>query len=201
MGKIIVANIMSLDGKYEGPGRNVMALPMDGAFDKFNLEHIEEAKVVLLGGNSYRFFGSFWPAMADNPEATPTNRKFSQIYNQVQKIAVSTNLAETDFPEAWRTTSRIISKDIYSQITQLKQETKGDIVIFASHVMWNDLLKHGLIDELHFVVGNVVLGEKATPILQEAIAYDDPQLKLELQSAKACADSNNFELQYVVKFS
>lgn len=38
MRKLIVVNMMSLDGQNEGPGRNVMVMPMDGAFDTYNLE-------------------------------------------------------------------------------------------------------------------------------------------------------------------
>lgn len=66
MSKLIITNIMSLDGCYEGPGRNVMALPMDGAFDSYNLERMKAADTVLLGGNSYKLFSSFWPGMANN---------------------------------------------------------------------------------------------------------------------------------------
>lgn len=43
MRKLVVSNIMSLDGHFEGPGRNVMALPMDGFFDEHNLERLRTA--------------------------------------------------------------------------------------------------------------------------------------------------------------
>ena len=36
MRQVIVSNIMSLDGYYEGSGRNVMVLNMDEAFDAYN---------------------------------------------------------------------------------------------------------------------------------------------------------------------
>jgi hypothetical protein len=52
MRKLIVANIVSMDGYYEGPGRNVMLLPMDGAFDDYNLERMRAAGTVLLGHTS-----------------------------------------------------------------------------------------------------------------------------------------------------
>jgi hypothetical protein len=39
MRKLVVCNIMSLDGYYEGPDNNVMVLPMDASFDEYNLEH------------------------------------------------------------------------------------------------------------------------------------------------------------------
>ena len=40
MRQVIVSNIISVDGYYEGPGRNVMVLNMDEAFDAYNLERI-----------------------------------------------------------------------------------------------------------------------------------------------------------------
>ena len=198
MGKIIVANIMSLDGNYEGPGRNVMVLPMDPAFDAFNLEHMKAADVILLGENSYKFFGAFWPAVADNPEASETNREFSRRYNEIQKVVVSENITPADFPGAWKHTTKVLGDDVYGQLTKLKQETAGDIVIFASHVLWNDLLAHGLVDELHLVIGNVFLGKEGTPLFEQTIAYDDPKTKLELLDVKKCEGSNNFTVHYKV---
>lgn len=47
MRKLIVCNIMSLDGYFEGPGGNVMALPMDGFFDEL---HLMVGAAVLGGG-------------------------------------------------------------------------------------------------------------------------------------------------------
>jgi dihydrofolate reductase len=69
MRKLVVCNIMSLDGYDEGPGNNVMVLPMDASFDEYNLERIRAADAVLLGRTSYQAFSGFWPAMADNPDA------------------------------------------------------------------------------------------------------------------------------------
>jgi hypothetical protein len=52
MRKLIVSNITSLDGYYEGPGKNVMALPMDEAFDAYNAERLRTADT-LLGRTTY----------------------------------------------------------------------------------------------------------------------------------------------------
>jgi hypothetical protein len=59
MRRVIVSNIMSLDGYYEGPGRNVMVLNMDGAFDTYNVERIRTAGTVLLGRTSFEGFSSY----------------------------------------------------------------------------------------------------------------------------------------------
>ena len=43
MRKLIVCNIMSLDGYYTGPGNNVMVLPLDEAFDAYNAERLRRS--------------------------------------------------------------------------------------------------------------------------------------------------------------
>jgi hypothetical protein len=53
MRKLVVVNIMSLDGYVAGPGGNVMALPMDGFFDEHNLERLRAADTLLLGATTY----------------------------------------------------------------------------------------------------------------------------------------------------
>lgn len=62
--KLIVSNVMSLDGYYEGPGKNVMALfdyrrdcPADESFDVYNAERLRAADTLLLGRVSYESCG------------------------------------------------------------------------------------------------------------------------------------------------
>jgi len=200
MRKLIVANIMSLDGCYEGPGRNVMALPMDGAFDSYNLERMEAADTVLLGGDSYKLFSSFWPGMANNPDASPTHREFSKLYNKIDKVVVSNNLTSEKIVELWQDTTSIIGGDaVYDEIAKLKRKRGKDIVVYGSRILWNDLLAHGLVDELHFMVGNIVLGD-STPIFIEPIAYNDPKLSLQLIDSRKFKGSENLLVQYAVKY-
>jgi len=200
MRKLIVANIMSLDGCYEGPGRNVMALPMDGAFDSYNLERMEAADTVLLGGDSYKLFSSFWPGMANNPDASPTHREFSKLYNKIDKVVVSNNLTSEKIVELWQDTTSIIGGDaVYDEIAKLKRKRGKDIVVYGSRILWNDLLAHGLVDELHFMVGNIVLGD-STPIFIEPIAYNDPKLSLQLIDSSKFKGSENLLVQYAVKY-
>jgi len=61
MRKLIVTNIVSLDGYFEGPGGNVMALPMDHTFDAYCAERLRAADTLLLGQNTYQMFKGFWP--------------------------------------------------------------------------------------------------------------------------------------------
>ena len=67
MRKVIVNNIVSLDGYFADETGNPLALNMDAAFDRGNLESIESADLVLLGRNSFDGFSSYWPFVADAP--------------------------------------------------------------------------------------------------------------------------------------
>ncbi|WP_433204465.1 dihydrofolate reductase family protein [Nocardia sp. CA-107356] len=191
MRKLIAVNIMSLDGYYEGPGGNVMALPLDQSFDRTNLERIRSAEIVLLSGTSYTMFSGFWPTVEHDCGFSATNREFSKRYNVIDKLVVSDHaeLPAADHP--WAANTRIIPRaDAYATIAELKQERGGDIVVFASRILWNDLLKHGLVDELQLVVGSTTLGA-GTPIF----TGDHPALRR--VETRTFDDSDNILVRYV----
>jgi dihydrofolate reductase len=72
MAKLIVSNIVSLDGYIAGPGGNPAVLPMDQAFDAYNLERLRAAGTLVLGRKTFEMFRAFWPAVQHPPEAPPT---------------------------------------------------------------------------------------------------------------------------------
>src|SRR5512133_1369600 len=121
MRKLIVCAIMSLDGYYEGPGRNVMALPMDHTFDAYNAERLRAADTLLLGRNSYDGFRSFWPPVADDPGFTSDQREISRRNNEIVKVVVSDTLTpEQTAP--WRDSTRIVRRDeAHGAIADLKR--------------------------------------------------------------------------------
>ena len=74
MRKLIVCNIISVDGFYSGPNDDVMAMPFDVTFSDYNAERLRAADTLLLGRRSFEGFQSYWPSVADDVDAPPVER-------------------------------------------------------------------------------------------------------------------------------
>ena len=191
MRKLIVSNIVSLDGYFTAPGGNVMVLPMDAFFDAYNAERLRAADTLLVGRTSFEMFQGFWPAVKDDPNATAVNREISRLNGAIEKVVVSDSLTLTP-DEPWAD-SRVISRaDAHLQIDDLKRQSGGDIIVFGSHTMWSDLLASGLVDELHLMIGNVIVGG-GTPIFG-----DKPPVALTLIDTRRVDGSDNVLVRYAV---
>ncbi len=194
MRKLIVFNIVSLDGYFTGPENNVMALPMDGVFDAYCAERLRAADTLLLGRATYEGFKGFWPSVADDPSPqwTPTHREISRLDNAIDKVVVSDHLtAEETAP--WHNTRIIRRADAHAEIAALKRQSGKEIVMFGSHVLWNDLLTHDLVDELHLMIGNAIVGA-GTPIFT-----GEPAVSLGLIDIRKWETSDNVVVQYEIR--
>ena len=199
MRKLIVCNAVSLDGRYEGPDKNVMALfeyrwayPTEESFDAYNAERLRTADTLLLGRVSYEGFKSYWPPVADDPDATSLQREISRLDNAVDKVVVSDSLT-TQETEPWHNTRIIGRAEANEQIAELKRQAGRDILVFGSRTLWNDLLANDLVDELHLMIGPVLVGA-GTPIFD-----GKPPVSLRLIDTRTWDDSGNILVRYRVR--
>jgi dihydrofolate reductase len=114
------------------------------AWGKAALDDALGAQAWLLGRRSYDYFGERW-----RPRTGPLADKL----NSMPKYVVSSTLTE---PE-WNNTT-ILKGDVVTEVSKLKEELDGEIVIPASYQLGRTLIEHDLVDEVRLVVFPVVLG-------------------------------------------
>jgi dihydrofolate reductase len=154
MGKIIVSENVSLDGVIEDPagdegfrhGGWVGRIGGRGRDEAARVALAEalDTEAMLLGRRSYEFLAARWPsrtgALADRLNSKP-------------KYVVSSTLSDP----AWNNTS-VLSGDVVTEVSTLKQQLAGDIVVAASFQLVHTLLEHDLVDQLRLMIYPVVLG-------------------------------------------
>ncbi len=152
MGRLVVTEFVSVDGVFEDPGgaegyeHGGWTFEYDRGEDgnKFKLDELLEAQVQLLGRKTYEGFAAAWPSR-DGP--------FADKLNSDPKVVVSSTLTN---PE-WQNTS-VISGDVVAEISKLKAETDGVILVAGSGTLVATLLAADLVDELRLMVFPTILG-------------------------------------------
>jgi dihydrofolate reductase len=80
-------------------------------------------------------------------------RELADRLNSLPKYVVSSTLEDAKW-----TNATVLKGDVVDEVSKLKQELDGDIVIYASYQLGRTLIDHDLVDELRLVVFPVLLG-------------------------------------------
>jgi hypothetical protein len=86
MGKLIVSNLVSLDGYCAGPGGDLGALPMDAAFNAYNAERLRSADTLPLGRTTFSMFSAYWPTVAEDAGASPILRESACLNGAMNRV-------------------------------------------------------------------------------------------------------------------
>jgi dihydrofolate reductase len=186
--------MISIDGYTEGPGGNVMAMPMDLAFAEHNADRVRAAGHLLFGATSYHGMVQYWPQQVDNPNANAHDRYIASRYAGGIPITVVSDSLTRDDITVWAEQTTIVRRvDAHTAIQRLRNNTdEADVLIFGSRTLWTDLLAHGLIDELFIMVGaKVVAGD------HHAFAGLS-EIDLHLRDVRSWTDSSSVVLHYAV---
>ena len=188
--KLIVSNLISLDGFASGSGGDVMALPFDTTFSAYNLELMKAADTLVSGATTYRDFLSYWPSIADDPAQPEIERAISRRHRELEHLVISDTLT-ADETGPWRDNTMIVRRDeAHDTIARAKRDGGGPLVAFGSMTTWNGLLAAGLVDELHIMVGAGVLINGVHAFSRR------PPGPMRLTAARQLGDSNIALLRY-----
>ncbi|WP_227357135.1 dihydrofolate reductase family protein [Haladaptatus salinisoli] len=153
--KVVVSEYVSLDGVMEAPGGGeefehggwTFQFDRGPEGDEFKLEEVLESDALLLGRVTYEGFAAAWPSMTDD-------EGFADKMNSMPKYVVSTTLEE---PLEWNN-STLIKENVADEVSKLKQEPGGDILVYGSARLVHTLMQHNLVDEYRLMTFPIILG-------------------------------------------
>jgi dihydrofolate reductase len=161
MGRIVVTELVSLDGVSDDPagfedferggwtyeldsdGERVMLRGEGG--EEFNVAEARDSAALLLGRKTYEGFAVIWPQQEGRPLA--------DILNRMPKYVLSSTLEDAE----WDNTI-VLSGELTKEVERLKREIDGEILVYGSTQLVQALIEQGLVDELRLMVHPVVVG-------------------------------------------
>jgi dihydrofolate reductase len=153
MGRIVASENVSLDGVIQDPagdegfrhGGWVGLIKDSPELNQLALDEALGAEALLLGRRSYEWFAARWPSRSG---------ELADRLNSLPKYVVSSTLRDPD----WNN-STVMTGDASDEVSKLKQELDGEIVVPASFQLLRTLIEHDLVDELRLKVFPIVLGD------------------------------------------
>ncbi|MFH0976307.1 MAG: dihydrofolate reductase family protein [Spirochaetota bacterium] len=167
MRKLIMWNVISLDGCFEGEKAwdlDFHDLAWGKELEDFSIEQLKSADMLVFGETTYKGMADYW---------TKAEGEIAKFMNEIQKVVCSPTLKTVD----WNNTT--IVKDAVAELPRLKQEGDGNMFVFGSGILSESLMKANHFDEYRLCVVPVFLG-KGRRLFNEGLPYQ----KLKLLEAR-----------------
>jgi dihydrofolate reductase len=167
MARLIMWNLMTLDGFVEGPNRDISwHLDVWGEeLEQLSIEQLNAAGGLLFGRLTYELTAKHWPGASG---------EVADFMNAAPKYVFSRTLKKSD----WNNT-QLYGDDVPETVARLKRESAKDILLFGSADFAASLTPHGLIDEFRIAVNPIILGG-GTPLFRRG-----ERIKLKLLDSRA----------------
>jgi len=176
MRKLFAFNMVTLDGFFEGPNRDISWHNVDDEFNQFAVEQANAVGAILFGRVTYELMASYWPT----PAAQSDDPMVANLMNTLPKVVFSRTLERAD----WDNT-RLIKDNVAEEVLKMKQEPGNDLAVFGSANLLSSLMQMNLVDE-HRVMVNPVLIGSGTPLFRNI----DQKVNLKLVKTRTFKSGN-----------
>ena len=167
MARLIMWNLMTLDGFVEGTNRDISwHLDVWGEeLERLSIEQLKSAGGLMFGRVTYQLMASHWPSATG---------EVADSMNALPKYVFSRRLTKSD----WNNT-QVFNADVPGTVARLKRESDQDIFLFGSAALAAHLVPDRLIDEFRIAVNPLILGG-GKPLFRQG-----ERIKLKLLDSKA----------------
>lgn len=157
MGKLIMWNLVTLDGYFEGSKPWELDFHEDAwgdELERFSVEQLKAAEMLLFGRKTYEGMASHW-ATAEGEDA-----EIAGLMNRMPKVVFSRTMKKAD----WANTT-VMGANAEQEVRELKRGAAKDLFVFGSADFSASMVRAGLFDEFRLCVSPVVLGA-GTPLFK-----------------------------------
>ena len=151
MRKLIIWDMMTIDGFFEGPDRDISWFVFEEDLENYIRETQKKADTLVFGRVTYELMAAYWPSKQG---------WIADFMNNIEKIVFSRTLRSADWNNA-----KPFKGNVAEEVSKLKARDGGDIFVFGSADLTSTLMEHDLIDEYHLGINPVILG-RGTPLFK-----------------------------------
>lgn len=150
MRKLILFNMITADGYFEGQGADISWHKVDKEVNEYIIEQMKTTHTLLFGRKTFEVMEDFWPTK----EAFAADPVVSKMMSSYSKIVFSTTREKSE----WKNTS-FFNGHVVEEIKKLKGQEGKSIFILGSADLCRTLIKDNLIDEFRLMINPVTLGK------------------------------------------
>jgi dihydrofolate reductase len=171
--KLILFNMMSLDGYFAGADGDISWHRVDEEVNEYIIEQLKTADTLVFGRKTFQVMEDFWPT----DRAFELEKATAEMMNRYQKIVFSTTLGQPEWQNTW-----LFRDKVADTIRNLKRQPGRHLFVFGSGHLCQTLIKNDLIDEFRLMLHPLTLGA-GEPLFHT-------QVNLQLLKAKVFGNGN-----------
>jgi len=146
MKKVIFHMSVSIDGYFEGPGREIDWHIVDDEFNAYAVETLRATEALIMGRRAYELMAGYWPG-------APDHALVKELMNGTPKLVFSRTLKRVE----WQN-SRLAADSVADEVARLKQVPGDGLLWVGGSGLTVSFLQQGLMDEVRIVVTPILLG-------------------------------------------
>ena len=144
MRKVIMWDMVTVDGFFEGPERDISWFVFEEELERYIHETQVEAGTLLFGRVTYELMAGYWPSELG---------RIADFMNSIEKFV-------------WNNTT-LIKDDVPEEVSRLKRGAGGDIFVFGSADLASTLIERDLVDEYRIGINPILLG-RGSPLFKDS---------------------------------